>query len=263
MDNMEAFRGLHEECGVFGVYGIPNASELCYYGLHSLQHRGQEGCGIVAVSDDTHELKRIKGEGLVSEIFNNTNLSTLKGSMAIGHVRYATTGGGGIENVQPFLFRHHTGDFALAHNGNLVNSNELRKFLEERGSMFQSTSDSEILAHLIKKDSASSKRIEAILQALNMLEGAFAFVILTKDRLYCVRDKYGLRPLSIGVLNGGYVVASETCALDICGATFLRDVNPGEVVVIDDSGLHSYDYSKYKHRNMCAMEYIYFSSCSS
>lgn len=259
MDNMEAFRGLHEECGVFGVYGIPNASELCYYGLHSLQHRGQEGCGIVAVSDDTHELKRIKGEGLVSEIFNNTNLCTLKGSMAIGHVRYATTGGGGIENVQPFLFRHHTGDFALAHNGNLVNSNELRKFLEERGSMFQSTSDSEILAHLIKKDSASSKRIEAILQALNMLEGAFAFVILTKDRLYCVRDKYGLRPLSIGVLNGGYVVASETCALDICGATFLRDVNPGEVVVIDDSGLHSYDYSKYKHRNMCAMEYIYFS----
>ena len=137
MDNMEAFRGLHEECGVFGVYGIPNASE---------------GCGIVAVSDDTHELKRIKGEGLVSEIFNNTNLCTLKGSMAIGHVRYATTGGGGIENVQPFLFRHHTGDFALAHNGNLVNSNELRKFLEERGSMFQSTSDSEILAHLIKKD---------------------------------------------------------------------------------------------------------------
>ena len=259
MDNMEAFRGLHEECGVFGVYGIPNASELCYYGLHSLQHRGQEGCGIVAVSDDTHELKSIKGEGLVSEIFNNTNLCTLKGSMAIGHVRYATTGGGGIENVQPFLFRHHTGDFALAHNGNLVNSNELRKFLEERGSMFQSTSDSEILAHLIKKDSASSKRIEAILQALNMLEGAFAFVILTKDRLYCVRDKYGLRPLSIGVLNGGYVVASETCALDICGATFLRDVNPGEVVVIDDSGLHSYDYSKYKHRNMCAMEYIYFS----
>ena len=125
--------------------------------------------------------------------------------------------------------------------------------------MYQSTSDSEILAHLIKKDSASSKRIEAILQALNMLEGAFAFVILTKDRLYCVRDKYGLRPLSIGVLNGGYVVASETCALDICGATFLRDVNPGEVVVIDDSGLHSYDYSKYKHRNMCAMEYIYFS----
>lgn len=258
MDNQEAFRGLHEECGVFGVFGISNASELCYYGLHSLQHRGQEGCGIVTVNEN-HELKRIKGEGLVSEIFNNTNLNSLKGSMAIGHVRYATTGGGGIENVQPFLFRHHTGDFALAHNGNLVNSNELRTFLEERGSMFQSTSDSEILAHLIKKDNIDSKRISAILQALNMLEGAFAFVILTKDRLYCVRDKYGLRPLSIGTLNGGYVVASETCALDICGATFLRDVNPGEVVVIDNKGLHSYDYSKYKHRHMCAMEYIYFS----
>ncbi len=177
----------------------------------------------------------------------------------IGHVRYATSGGGGIENVQPFLFRHHGGDFALAHNGNLVNSNELRRYLENNGSIFQSTSDSEILAHLIKKDSPENNRIDVILRALNMIEGAFAFLIITKDRLYACRDKYGLRPLSIGTLNGGYVVASETCALDIVGAKFLRDVLPGEVAVIDSNGISSFDYSKYKHNHMCAMEYIYFS----
>ena len=251
------WRGLHEECGVFGVYGIDNASELIYFGLHALQHRGQEGCGIVSVDNGT--LSRVKGEGLVSEIFNQEKLSTLKGTSGIGHVRYATSGGGGIENVQPFLFRHHGGDFALAHNGNLVNSNELRKYLGDNGSIFQSTSDSEVLAHLIKKDSVETSRIDVIIRALNMLEGAFAFLIITKDRLYACRDKYGLRPLSIGSLNGGYVVASETCALDIVGATFVRDLNPGEVVAIDSEGIHSYDYSMYKHHHMCAMEYIYFS----
>lgn len=251
------WRGLHEECGVFGVFNVKNASELIYFGLHALQHRGQEGCGIVTVNNQ--ELNRIKGEGLVSEIFNQEKLSLLKGNTGIGHVRYATSGGGGIENVQPFLFRHHGGDFALAHNGNLVNSNELRKYLEDNGSIFQSTSDSEVLAHLIKKDNIDEHRIDVIIRALNMLEGAFAFLIVTKDRLYACRDKYGLRPLSIGKLNDGYVVASETCALDIVGATFYRDVNPGEVVVIDNEGLHSYDYSKFKHHHMCAMEYIYFS----
>ena len=147
----EPFRGLHEECGVFGVWGVPRAAEITYYGLHSLQHRGQEGCGIVSVNAEG-QLRRVKGLGLVTEVFNNDNLSTLQGNMAIGHVRYSTTGGGGIENVQPFLFRHNSGDFALAHNGNIVNSIQLRKYLEDRGSLFQSTSDSEILAHLIKKD---------------------------------------------------------------------------------------------------------------
>ena len=251
------FRGLHEECGVFGVYGVDNASELIYFGLHALQHRGQEGCGIVSVNDE--KLSRVKGEGLVSEIFNQEKINSLKGKSGIGHVRYATSGGGGIENVQPFLFRHHGGDFALAHNGNLVNSNELRKYLEDNGSIFQSTSDSEVLAHLIKKDSVETSRIDVIIRALNMLEGAFAFLIITKDRLYATRDKYGLRPLSIGFLNGGYVVASETCALDIVGATFIRDLNPGEVIAIDNEGIHSYDYSMYKHHHMCDMEYIYFS----
>ena len=187
---------IHEECGVFGVWGVPDAASLVYYGLHALQHRGQEGCGIVAVNDEGY-LKRIKGEGLVTEVFDESKVSSLPGSMAIGHVRYSTTGGGGIENVQPFLFRHNTGDFSLAHNGNLVNSAQLRKYLEDRGSLFQSSSDSEILAHLIKKDAIDRRkpRIFAILEALNMIEGAFAFLIMTKNRIYACRDKYGLRPL--------------------------------------------------------------------
>ena len=256
----DAFRGLHEECGVFGVWGVSNASEIAYYGLHSLQHRGQEGCGIVSV-DDSGSLRRVKGLGLVTEVFNNDNLSTLKGSMAIGHVRYSTTGGGGIENVQPFLFRHNTGDFALAHNGNLVNSVQLRKYLEDRGSLFQSTSDSEILAHLIKKDPLERKspRIFPIMEALNMIEGAFAFLIMTQNRIYACRDKYGLRPLSIGRLGDGYVVSSETCAFSVIGAEYLRDIEPGEIVTIDHHGLRSRKYSEYQRHAMCAMEYIYFS----
>lgn len=250
-------RELHEECGVFGVYGVSNAAEVSYFGLHSLQHRGQEGCGIV--TSDRGNLKRIKGIGLVSEIFNDTNLKMLTGDMAIGHVRYSTAGGGGIENVQPFQFNHHTGNFALAHNGNLVNSNELKRYLEERGSIFQSTSDTEVLAHLIKKDTDRSKWVYSIMEALQMIEGAFAFLIMTGDRLYACRDKYGLRPLSIGKLNGGYVVSSETCAFEVINARFVRDVEPGEVVMIDKDGLHSYDYSRFKKYHMCAMEYIYFS----
>lgn len=250
-------RELHEECGVFGVYGVSNAAEVSYFGLHSLQHRGQEGCGIV--TSDGGQLKRIKGIGLVSEIFNDTNLKGLTGNMAIGHVRYSTAGGGGIENVQPFLFNHHTGNFALAHNGNLVNSNELKRYLEEKGSIFQSTSDSEVLAHLIKKDADRSKWVYSIMEALQMIEGAFAFLIMTGDKLYACRDKYGLRPLSIGKLNGGYVVSSETCAFEVINAKFIRDIEPGEVVVIDEKGITSYDYSKFKKYHMCAMEYIYFS----
>ena len=253
--------GLHEECGVFGVYGIPDAASLVYYGLHALQHRGQEGCGIVACGDD-QVLRRIKGEGLVHEIFSDEEkFAGLPGSMAIGHVRYSTTGGGSIENVQPFLFRHNTGDFALAHNGNLVNSEQLRKYLEDHGSLFQSSSDSEILAHLIRKDNKERHRprILAIKEALNMIEGAFAFLIMTKNRLYVCRDKHGLRPLSLGRLGEGYVVSSETCALDAVGATFIRDIEPGEIVTIDHHGLRSNFYSDFRHHFMCAMEYIYFS----
>ena len=250
---------LHEECGVFGVWGVPHAAEVTYYGLHALQHRGQEGCGIVSMSDGG-EMTRVKGMGLVTEVFSEENLATLQGGMAVGHVRYSTHGGGGIENVQPFLFRHNSGDFALVHNGNLVNSAQLRKYLEDRGSLFQSTSDSEILAHLIKKEPVerNSPRIVPILEALNMIEGAFAFIIMTRSRLYVCRDKYGLRPLSLGRIGDGCVVSSETCAFSTTGAEYIRDVEPGEVVTIDRHGIRSRMYSAYQRHAMCAMEYIYF-----
>lgn len=252
-------KGIHEECGVFGVYGVPDAANLAYYGLHTLQHRGQEGCGIVSVDEDK-EFRRIKGEGLVTEIFNESKVASLKGSMAIGHVRYSTAGGGGIENVQPFVFHHNTGDFATAHNGNLVNSAQLKKYLEDKGSLFQSSSDSEVLAHLIKKDAADRRRprIFAIIDALNMIEGAFAFLIMTANRIYACRDKYGLRPLALGKLGDGYVVASETCAFDTIGAEYIRDIEPGEIVTIDHKGIRSRKYSEYQRHAMCAMEYIYF-----
>ena len=251
-------RELHEECGVFGIFGVPDAASLTYYGLHALQHRGQEGAGIVAVDNGT--FRRIKGNGLVTEVFNEEKLATLRGDMAIGHVRYTTAGGGGIAPVQPFLFRHNSGDFAMAHNGNIVNSKLLRDYLENKGSLFQSSSDSEILAHLIKKETRfrDRPRIFAIIDALNMLEGAFAFLIMTANRIYACRDKYGLRPLSIGRLGDGWVVSSETCAFDVLGAEFVRDVAPGEIVTIDHQGLRSRDYSMYKRCEMCAMEYIYF-----
>lgn len=249
--------GLNEECGVFGIWGVPDAANLTYYGLHALQHRGQEGCGIVAGGPSG--LKRVKGEGLVMEVFDEERLASLKGDIAIGHVRYSTTGGGGLENVQPFLFRHHTGDFALAHNGNLVNYAILRKSLEDSGSLFQSSSDSEILAHLIKKDGTGSKpRIFSIVNALNAVEGAFAVLIMTENRIYACRDRHGLRPLSIGRLDGGYVVSSETCAFDVIGAEFIRDVEPGEIVTIDHHGLRSRKYSADCRHAMCAMEYVYF-----
>lgn len=252
-------RELHEECGVFGIFGVPNAASLTYYGLHALQHRGQEGCGIVCV-DASGEFRRTKGPGLVTEVFDEQKLAALRGATAIGHVRYTTAGGGGSENIQPFLFRHNTGDFALAHNGNIVNSALLRDYLEKKGSLFHSTSDSEILAHLIKKETKyhDRPRIYSIIDALNMIEGAFAFLILTANRIYACRDKYGLRPLSIGRLGDGWAVSSETCAFDAIGAEFVRDVEPGEIVTIDRQGIRSSDFSKYKRSEMCSMEYIYF-----
>jgi amidophosphoribosyltransferase len=249
-------RQLNEECGVFGVFNVNQAEELAYYALHSLQHRGQEGCGIV--TNNGEKLRVHKGEGLVTEVFNNEHLATIEGHCAIGHVRYSTAGGGGIENVQPFLFRHHTGDFGLCHNGNLVNSKQLKMQLEREGSIFQSSSDTEILAHLIKKDSRTN-RIEAIKSALNKLEGAFAFLVLTKDKLYAMRDKHGLRPLSLGRINGGYVLTSETCAFDITGAEYIRDLEPGEILTITKDGMYSTFYSEERAHKMCAMEYIYFS----
>ncbi|XMB72982.1 amidophosphoribosyltransferase [Mycoplasmatota bacterium WC30] len=248
---------MNEECGVFGVINVHNPQEVMYYGLHALQHRGQEGCGIV--STDYHKFYQVKGEGYVTEVFNETNLKGLIGDAAIGHVRYSTNGGGGIENVQPFLFRHTTGDFALCHNGNLVNSKELRGELENHGSIFQSTSDTEIFAHLIKKDTQKDRQ-QAIRHALNQIEGAFAFLALDNEKLYVMRDKNSLRPLSLAKLNGGYVVSSETCAFEIVGAKFIRDIYPGEILTIDkDGNMISDSYAEKTYQNMCAMEYIYFS----
>lgn len=248
--------GVHHECGVLGIYGVQNAAQLAYYALHSLQHRGQQSCGIVTF--DNGQMHIMKGQGLVNEVFNNHNISELKGNIAIGHVRYPTTNVGGIENVQPFSFRHHTGDFAIAHNGNIVNFNEIRRYQEQRGSLFQTTSDSELFAHLFKKNYSDDHRIHNILDALNNLEGAFSLVVMTANRLYACRDKYGFHPLSVGRLGDGYIVASETCAFDAVGAEFLRDIEPGEVLAIDHHGLRSNYYSKEKQHKMCAMEYIYF-----
>jgi amidophosphoribosyltransferase len=249
-------KGLNEECGVFGIWGHPNAAEITYYGLHSLQHRGQEGAGMVVT--DGEILKGLKGEGLVTEVFTSDAIKDVKGKAAIGHVRYATAGGGGYENVQPLLFHSQSGSLALAHNGNLVNANALKHQLETQGSIFQTSSDTEVLAHLIKR-SGFALMEDRVKNALTMLKGAYAFLIMTETEMLVALDPHGLRPLSIGKLANAYIVASETCALDIVGAEFVRDVLPGELVIFDDDGIRSEMYSYNTTKAMCTMEYIYFS----
>ena len=208
--------------------------------------------------DAQGEFHRIKGKGLVTEVFKGEELQAMQGGMAIGHVLYTAAEGNRLENVQPLFFRHRSGDFVIANNGSLVNAEELRNYLEKRGSLFQSSSDSEILAHLIKKDNVGNRpRITAILDALNMMEGAFTFLVMTSRRIYACRDKHGLHPLAIGRLGEGYVVASETCAFDTLGAEYIRDVEPGEVITIDHHGIRSNHYSQFKRHDMCSMEYIY------
>ncbi|MEW4326532.1 amidophosphoribosyltransferase [Rossellomorea marisflavi] len=249
-------KGLNEECGVFGIWGHPNAAQITYYGLHSLQHRGQEGTGIVV--SDGERLRCLKGEGLVTEVFHEGTIEKLEGTGAIGHVRYATAGGGGYENVQPLLFNSQTGGLALAHNGNLVNANGLKHQLEGQGSIFQTTSDTEVLAHLIKRSGFSSLK-NRVRNALSMVKGAYAFVIMTEDELMVALDPHGLRPLSLGKVGDAYCVASETCAFDIVGAEFIRDVEPGELLVINDEGVTSEKFSFSSGNAMCTMEYVYFS----
>lgn len=250
-------RSLNEECGVFGVFGTPNASRLTYLGLHNLQHRGQEGAGIV--SSDGHQLYQHRDRGLLSKVFaDEADLNKLVGDRAIGHVRYSTTGRNSLENVQPFLFHLYDGDVALAHNGNLVNGNSLRRSLEKEGAVFQSTTDSETLIHLIRQH-LDDGFIPALKRALNMTHGGFAFLLLTKDKLIAALDPNGIRPLCIGQLDdGAYVVASETCALDIVHAHFVRDVQPGELIIIDRDGLHIDHYTTKTQLAICSMEYIYF-----
>lgn len=249
-------KGLNEECGVFGVWGHPEASQITYYGLHSLQHRGQEGTGMVVTDGLT--LKGKKGEGLVTEVFNMEAIHELKGKSAIGHVRYSTAGGGGYDNVQPLLFHFQSGSMALCHNGNLINATALRNQLEGQGSIFQTSSDTEVLAHLIRRGGSAALK-DRVKYALSMLKGAYAFLIMTETELMVALDPNGMRPLSIGKIGDAYVVTSETCAFDIIGAEFVRDVLPGELLIIDDNGIRSEMFAHASNIAMCTMEYIYFS----
>lgn len=250
---------INEECGVFGIYNVSDmAASLAYFGLHALQHRGQEAAGIAA--SDGESITCYKGKGLLAEVFNPSILEQLPGQHAIGHVRYSKADANQIENVQPIMVRAHMGHFAVAHNGQIVNAKELKQELEDLGSIFQGESDSEMLAHWIQREEGSF--VEKIMKACRRFEGAFAFVIMTKDCMYAVRDHNGLRPLAIAEMpDGGYCVSSETCAFDIVGAKYMRDVEPGEVVRIANDGgapLKSFKYTEKTQRKMCAMEYIYF-----
>lgn len=250
---------INEECGVFGIYNVSDmAASLAYFGLHALQHRGQEAAGIAA--SDGESITCYKGKGLLAEVFNPSILEQLPGQHAIGHVRYSKADANQIENVQPIMVRAHMGHFAVAHNGQIVNAKELKQELEDLGSIFQGESDSEMLAHWIQREEGSF--VEKIMKSCRRFEGAFAFVIMTKDCMYAVRDHNGLRPLAIAEMpDGGYCVSSETCAFDIVGAKYMRDVEPGEVVRIANDGgapLKSFKYTEKTQRKMCAMEYIYF-----
>lgn len=248
---------IHEECGVFGVWGHSDAARLTYFGLHALQHRGQEGAGIV--SNDNGHLKGYRDLGLLTQVFANEDImKKLTGNSAIGHVRYATAGSGSVENIQPFLFCFHDGDVALGHNGNLTNCTTLRNKLEDEGAIFHSNSDTEVLMHLIRRSNKTSF-MDKLKDALQIVHGGFAYLLLTEKELIGVTDPNGFRPLSLGRMsNGAYVLASETCALDIVRAEFIRDIEPGEIIVINDDGYTIEQYTKHVQHAVCSMEFIYF-----
>jgi amidophosphoribosyltransferase len=268
---------IHEYCGIFGIINSAESSRSIYYGLHALQHRGQESCGIVTSTYDENRQKRVmpayRDFGLVLDVFNDPEIFDTKilGSSGIGHNRYSTSGASGNRsNIQPFVVSYRNGNLALAHNGNLSNARELRRAFSERGTLFQSTSDSELILHLIAQ-SRRRKQLDQIVDALTQLEGAFSLVILTDRQLVAVRDPNGFRPLALGRLAGGapdggdsYCVASETCAFDLIGAEFVRDVEPGEILVLDRDRCETGDFRSYSlpHRygvSQCVFEYVYFS----
>ncbi|GAB4837822.1 Microtubule bundling protein [Ancistrocladus abbreviatus] len=245
-----------EECGVVGIYGDPEASRLCYLALHALQHRGQEGAGIVTVNGGV--LQSITGVGLVSDVFNETKLDQLPGDSAIGHVRYSTAGSSMLKNVQPFVAGYRFGSVGVAHNGNLVNYKALRAKLEDNGSIFNTSSDTEVVLHLIAISKARPFFLR-IVDACEKLEGAYSLVFLTEDKLVAVRDPFGFRPLVMGRRsNGAVVFASETCALDLIEATYEREVRPGEVVVVDKDGVQSFCLMSHPEPKQCIFEHIYF-----
>jgi amidophosphoribosyltransferase len=247
---------LHEECGVFGIFGHADAAALTTLGLHALQHRGQEASGIATLNGETFHVER--HVGLIGDTFTKPAvLARLPGNCAIGHNRYSTTGGEGMRNVQPFFADFAGGGFAVAHNGNLTNAATIRPQLQKRGAIFQSTSDTEVILHLIAM-SEETRLVEKLTDSVKQLEGAFSLVALSGKKLIGCRDALGVRPLVLGDVDGSYVLASETCALDIIGARFVRDVEPGEMVVVNDKGIESYfPFEKQKPR-FCIFEYVYF-----
>src|SRR5919204_6299891 len=249
------FDKFREECGVFGIFGHTEASNMTYLGLYALQHRGQESAGIAA--SDGERVRVSRDMGYVADIFDSRTLGELPGTRAIGHVRYSTAGESKLSNAQPILIDCAHGQIALCHNGNLVNAKELREELVRQGSIFQSNSDTEVILHLYAKSTAGSVE-DAIVDSVSQVQGAFSLVMLTKDRLIAVRDPHGFRPLALGRLDGAYVVCSETCAMDLIGATYERDVQPGEVLVISEGGVRSikpYPPAPLAH---CIFEHVYF-----
>ncbi|MFQ5669541.1 MAG: amidophosphoribosyltransferase [Acidobacteriota bacterium] len=249
-------KGFHEECGVFAICGHGEAANMTYLGLHALQHRGQESAGIV--SSDGRRLHQERGMGLVADVFTRERLARLLGSLAIGHTRYSTAGSSRLVNAQPFRITCHRGEIAVSHNGNLINAGQIRADLERAGSIFMTSSDSEVLLHLVARSSA--RTVEgALVDALIQVEGAYSLVFLLKDRLVAARDPHGFRPLSLGQLDGAHVLASETCAFDLIDAQAVRDVQPGEVLIIDSSGVRSEFPFKSSPTRQCIFEHVYFS----
>ncbi len=247
---------LREECGVFGIYDHPAAANFTYLGLYSLQHRGQESAGIV--STDGERLYSHREMGLVTEVFDEESISLLKGSTAIGHVRYSTTGSSNNKNTQPLMMNYEKGELAIGHNGNLTNSKTLRYNLEKEGSIFQSTTDTEVIVHLIAR-SKEKTFLGRTIEALGKCRGAYSLVFLTPKGLAAARDPHGFRPLVLGKIDNSYVVASETCAFDLIEATFIREIEPGEIVLVNKSGIRSFKPFQEEKRNYCVFENIYFS----
>lgn len=248
------FAQLKEFCGIFGVYGHPEAAKLTYLGLYALQHRGQESAGIV--SSDGKMLYAHREMGLVADVFSEDNLKKLKGKIAIGHVRYSTAGISEKKNAQPLIFMYSRGNIAVAHNGNLVNAEELRDSLEIQGRIFQSTSDTEVIIHLMAI-SQRSLLVERITEALNQIKGAYSLLFLSEREMIAVRDPYGFRPLVVGELDGAHVISSETCALELIGAQYIREVEPGELILINADGIQSFKIFP-EDRKSCIFELIYF-----
>ena len=245
----------HDECGVFGVFEHPEAANLTYLGLYAQQHRGQESAGIVCT--DGRQFRSHRGMGLVADVFGKSALKKLKGQRSIGHVRYSTSGDSGLRNAQPFSYEYAHGGIAMCHNGNIVNAQELRHELELMGSIFQSTSDTEVLIHLVARSKAKIMR-ERLAEAVMRLQGGFSLLVLVEKRLVGVRDRHGLRPLVLGKLDDTWVLSSETCAFDLIGATYVRDVEPGEMVVIEEGKIESIKLFEKPEPRFCVFEYVYF-----